>query len=75
MRDCFNQIEGIYCVGFEIFVLKVVYSYDLIKLIIFVKSFGFIGYDVEKWFCEFFNIEVEFFDLYNILCIFISGDS
>lgn len=46
----------------------------MIKLIILVKNFGLIGYDVEKWFCELYNIEVELFDLYNILCIFIFGD-
>lgn len=50
------------------------YDLDFIKLIIFVLDLGIMGYDVEKWMCEVYNIEVEMFDFYNILCIIMFGD-
>ncbi len=75
IRARVNDIEHLYCVGEEILQTKAAYDYDPTKLIISVKDLGLTGYDVEKWLREYFNIEVEMSDLYNILCLITPGDT
>lgn len=70
-----NEIPFLYCVGEEILGTKATYDYDPTKLIISVKDLGLIGYDVEVWLRERYQIEVELSDLYNILCIITPGDT
>ncbi|WP_257350610.1 aminotransferase class I/II-fold pyridoxal phosphate-dependent enzyme [Pseudalkalibacillus decolorationis] len=73
-RGMINRIPSIYCVGNEIVGSPATFDYDPTKLIISVKDLNITGYDVEVWFREHHNIEVELSDLYNILCIVTPGD-
>lgn len=70
-----NQIPGIYCVGKEILGSPATFSMDPTKLIIHVKDLGITGHDVEVWLRDYYRIEVELSDLYNILCIVTPGDT
>ena len=73
-RDAINEIPFLYCVGKEILGKKATFNYDPTKLIISIKGLGIMGYEVEKWLREHYNIEVELSDLYNILCLITPGD-
>ncbi|WP_310176542.1 aminotransferase class I/II-fold pyridoxal phosphate-dependent enzyme [Neobacillus niacini] len=74
-RSKINQIDHLYCMGREVLESSAAVAMDPTKLLISVKELGIIGYEVEKWLRNKFNIEVELSDLYNILCIVTPGDS
>jgi len=74
-RQKINEIPGLYCFGEEILGTEATYAFDPTKLTIHVRGLGITGYETEKWLRKTHNIEVEFSDLYNILCIITPADT
>jgi arginine decarboxylase len=73
-RQQINDIDGLYCVGEELVGTDATFDFDPTKLTICVKDLGMTGHDVELWLRQYYNIEVELSDLYNILCLVTFGD-
>lgn len=74
-RRQINTILNLYCFGEEIIDREAIYSYDLTKLTIHVRHLGITGYEAENWLRKHYHIEVEYSDMYNILCLVTPGDS
>jgi arginine decarboxylase len=73
-RTAINEISGLYCFGEELLGEEATYDYDPTKLTIHVRHLGITGYDAENWLREYYNLEVELSDMYNILCLVTPGD-
>lgn len=73
-RSQINQIPGLYCPGDELFSHSSVYELDPTKLIIHLAQLNISGFDAETWLRKHYQIEVEFSDFYNLLCLITIGD-
>lgn len=72
-RDEINKIHGAYAFGKEWVGEPGCFAFDETKLSINVRELGLTGYEMETLLRDKYNIQVEFGDIYNILCIISLG--
>lgn len=74
-RARINGIEGLYAFGPDQIDQPGVYDFDTTKLGINVAQLGLTGFEVYDMLFEFYNIQIEMADMYNILAIVSLGDT
>ncbi|MDT3496167.1 aminotransferase class I/II-fold pyridoxal phosphate-dependent enzyme [Bacillus toyonensis] len=74
-RNRINEISGLTSLGSEILWTDAAFDFDPTKLTVHVRQLGITGYDAENWLRNYYNIEIELSDMYNILCLVTPGDS
>lgn len=74
-RARINSIEGLYAFGPDQIDQPGVYDFDTTKLGVNVAQLGLTGFEVYDMLFEFYNIQIEMADMYNILAIVSLGDT
>ncbi|MGB9808581.1 MAG: aminotransferase class I/II-fold pyridoxal phosphate-dependent enzyme [Caldanaerobacter sp.] len=74
VRKEIDNIEGIRCLGEDIVGKYGVVDFDVTKLTISVKNLGINGAEAEEFLREECNIQIEMFDMFNILAMITVGD-